>query len=343
MPAQEQSAAVHHHDAGPEVFTPADAEAAGLSRHMIATRLRSGEIRRLRRGLYCLAGRWDAADARGRHVLQARAAARLGPIVLSHLSAAAVWDLPLPPAATWKVQATVPTGTRPTRYLDGLTVYVASLPARDLRTVDGLAVTSPARTVGDCLRHLPATDAVAIADAALRRGLVDALAVAAVLRDQSAWPYASRCARAVPLVDGRRESWLESVSAVVLHGVGVPLGEAQVEILDERCRFVARVDRFWEEHGIVGEADGLAKYAVPDLGGVEGTRRALLREKAREDRLRDLGLEVIRWGTPDIAAGGRAVAAAFQRARSRHAGSRFTGRARRSPAIELAFPGGRAR
>jgi hypothetical protein len=305
---------------------------------MVATRLASGEIRKLRRGLYCLSGTWDVADARGRHLLRARAAARLGPIVLSHLSAAAVWDLPLPTAAPWKVQATVPTGTRSTRYLDGLTIYVAALPARDLRTVDGLAVTSPARTVGDCLRHLPAPDAVAIADAALHRGLVDAGSVAVILGEQTAWPYASRCARAAPLVDGRRESWLESVSAVVLQGIGVPLGDAQVEILDERGRFVARVDRFWEEHGIVGEADGRAKYAVPDLGGVEGTRKALIREKAREDRLRDLGLEVIRWGMPEITAGGRAVAAAFQRARSRHPGSRFTGHVRRTPAVPLVLP-----
>jgi hypothetical protein len=329
---------VQNQQAGPEVFTLADADAAGLSRHMVATRLASGEFRRLRRGLYCRTATWDAADARGRHLLQARAAALLGPIVLSHLTAAAIWDLPLPATATPKVQATVPTGTRPTRYLDGLTVYVATLPARDLRTVDGLAVTSPSRTVGDCLRHLPASDAVAIADAAMHRGLVDARGVAAVLGDQRTWPYASRCARAVPLVDGRRESWLESVSAVVLHGIGVPLGEAQVEILDERGRFVARVDRFWEEHGIVGEADGLVKYAVPDPEGVEAARRALIREKVREDRLRDLGLEVIRWGTPEIAAGGRAVAGAFQRARSRHAGSRFTGRARRTPPVNLVLP-----
>ena len=322
----------------PDVFTLADAGSADLSRHMISTRVASGEIRRLRRGLYCLHSTWEAADARRRHLLTAQAAARLGPLVLSHLSAAAVWDLPLPAGGAWKVQATAASGSRPTRYLDGLTVYVAGLPARDVKVVGGVAVTSPARTVADCLRHLTAADAVAIADAALHRELTRPDEVSTVIRDQSSWPYAGRCVRAVPLIDGRRQSWLESVSAVVLHRIGVPLGESQVVIMDESGRFVARVDRYWEEDGVVGEADGQVKYAVQDLVGVEAARQALVREKSREDRLRDLGLEVIRWGAADLAAGAGPVAAAFRRARTRHRGSRFTGQVRRLPPLRIELP-----
>jgi hypothetical protein len=52
----------------------------------------------------------------------------------------------------------------------------------------------------------------------------------------------------------------------------------------------------------VGEADGLGKYGTePDVGG-RGWVEQLRREKAREDRLRDLGFEVVRWTATDLRA-----------------------------------------
>ena len=46
-----------------------------------------------------------------------------------------------------------------------------------------------------------------------------------------------------------------------------------------------RLDFLWKEQGTVAEADGLSKYTDPGV---------LREEKLREDRLRDMGFEVVR-------------------------------------------------
>ncbi len=51
---------------------------------------------------------------------------------------------------------------------------------------------------------------------------------------------------------------------------------------------------------MLGEADGLGKYAADAEQGEDGWRSALRREKQREDRLRDLGFEVVRWIASDL-------------------------------------------
>ena len=58
------------------------------------------------------------------------------------------------------------------------------------------------------------------------------------------------------------------------------------------CRGVARVDFFWEELGIVGEFDGMGKYGAGDPAS---TAESVRREKLREDAIRGLGFEVVRW------------------------------------------------
>ena len=52
------------------------------------------------------------------------------------------------------------------------------------------------------------------------------------------------------------------------------------------------VDFFWPTHGLIGEADGAWKY---DPDG-----RAQHAERRRQARLQTLGLEVVRWGWPEL-------------------------------------------
>jgi very-short-patch-repair endonuclease len=58
--------------------------------------------------------------------------------------------------------------------------------------------------------------------------------------------------------------------------------------------FIARVDFFFPDQNTVVEFDGLTKYA-------DGSAETLVREKIREDRLRALGLEVVRITWADLA------------------------------------------
>jgi very-short-patch-repair endonuclease len=75
---------------------------------------------------------------------------------------------------------------------------------------------------------------------------------------------------------------------------------------------VARVDFLWRGMSTIGEADGRLKYTIG---------AAIYREKRREDRLRDLGLEVVRWDFADVRHSPQATAdrirAAFRRAQRR--------------------------
>jgi hypothetical protein len=166
---------------------------------------------------------------------------------------------------------------------------VAALEAAERQVVGGLAVTTPARALADCLRSLPAEDAVPIVDAGLRAPCCSRRDLEHVLQRQRTWPFAATAAASLALVDARRESALESRSAVVMHRFAIPAPEPQVRILDSRRRLVARVDLAWLDFGVVGEADGRVKYA-----GDPG--RVVEVEKDRHAQLEALGLVVVRWG-----------------------------------------------
>jgi hypothetical protein len=92
-------------------------------------------------------------------------------------------------------------------------------------------------------------------------------------------------------------------------------------VFDQWGRFIGRVDGMWIADGVVGEADGNGKHLmgrVDDSVRVVGPQPyAWSREKGREDDLRGLGLEVVRWHTTQIRHEPHAVARGIAVARSR--------------------------
>jgi hypothetical protein len=313
----------------PVVFTLADVVRAGLTPDQAERRVRTGQWHRLLPGAFCSADLWRTSHPEQRHVLVAQAvrltfAQRTGgdpEPLLSHSTAAAVLGLPLPSSALRRVAVTVPPGGA-ARNRTGLRrrQYVAALGPDELVVVRGLRITAPARTVADCLRHEDALNAVPIADAAVRRGLVTADDVAAVLRRQAGWPYAAAASLTLQLVDGRRESALESRSFVVMHRSGLPRPEFQVEIRDTRNHLAGRVDFAWIEHGVVGEADGRVKYGDRAVEVIEA-------EKDRQARLEALGLVVVRWNARQLLGDPPVMVTRLRAALANGDGSRFTGQA----------------
>jgi len=156
---------------------------------------------------------------------------------------------------------------------------------------------------------------------ALRGGATDFLAVEASLDGMRRWRGRPKANAALRLVDPRRESWLESFSFVVLHGLGIDLPTPQVEVFDEWGQFVGRVDGMWIAEGTVAEADGQGKYLLgtPVGGGAGGkdAARRVVAEKCREDDLRDLGLEMVRWGAHEMRRSPDVVARRVDAARAR--------------------------
>jgi hypothetical protein len=130
-------------------------------------------------------------------------------------------------------------------------------------------------------------------DFALHEGRTTLLQMYGDLRRCARWPGVRKARAAIALSEPLTESVLESRSRLKLHDFGLPRPTPQVSIANEWGGFVARVDFYWDEFGVVGEADGDVKY-----GGIDP--EPLINENKRHGQLNDLDLGVVRWGTRDL-------------------------------------------
>ena len=76
--------------------------------------------------------------------------------------------------------------------------------------------------------------------------------------------------------------------------------EPQLEVFAESGKFVGRSDFGWREQRTLGEFDGRSKYGRLLLRPGQTPEQALFEEKRREDALRDLGWEMVRWIWADL-------------------------------------------
>jgi hypothetical protein len=217
--------------------------------------------------------------------------------IFSHGSAAVLHGLPVWPAAVQRVHVTR------NRRGNGIKrtvvqVHGAPLDVHETVLIDNMPVTSLARTVLDVARTWPMTQAVAAGDRALTLGLTSA-ELDAGLVSMARWPGVRAARRVVEFLDVRSESVGESFSRVRLMEEGLPAPEPQGEIFGPNGQFIARVDFYWKEHQTVGEFDGKIKYGRLLKPG-QRIEDVIFDEKLREDALRDLGLQVVRWIWPDL-------------------------------------------
>lgn len=261
-----------------------------------------GEVVRLRRGAYVGSAHWSALTADERHLarIHAVAAAASAPPVLSHWSAAVVWDLPTVGRPDDRVHITVRAagGGRS----EGDVVRHTRTHLGDAVPVRGLLCTAAARTVVDLARAGGLAAGLVAADAALRGRLV----AREDLEREIALAGAGRGIRSARLVvahaDPRAESPGESLSRarMIEHGLALPV--LQHDLRDARG-LAGRVDFWWPGVRVAGEFDGLVKYGADAGAAVE----AVWREKRREDRLRPLVGALARWTWDDAWRGGPMV------------------------------------
>ena len=277
------------------VFTAQDALRSGLTVDDIRAELRSRRWVRLRKGVYTSSDRIAATDARDRHLLACVAVLLCldrGP-ALSHASAARLHRLVVPPPAGLDVRLTDAEQWRSGR---GYRVARARVPSEDVVGWSGFPVTSVPRTLVDCAREWPLLSSVIAMDAALQaRALTRAELHRAVLSGRHR-PGHATAAQAFGLCDGRAESPLETKGRLRLVASGAPLPELQVELHDERG-FVGRVDAWYEDAAVAIEFDGRVKYEDP-----RGRTPAQVawEEKRREDRIRAVGVRVVRIAEEDF-------------------------------------------
>ena len=171
-------------------------------------------------------------------------------------------------------------------------VHASPFTADDITVIDGIRVTSAARTVADLARTMSFESAVCVGDSALRQGKTTKADAIDLLTDSSRIRGVDHGLRALRFLDGRSESVGESRSRIYLQRNGFPPPILQASIYDEHGVFIARPDFLWD--GVIGEFDGRIKYTELLLPG-QNASDVIAAEKAREDRLRALGWCVVRW------------------------------------------------
>ena len=277
---------------------------------------RGGELVRVRRGAYARGSQADQLiEERHRGLVLGTAPQLRDGAILSHGSAAVLHGLPVWPQAVERVHVTRNRRGRGVKR-SVVQVHGAPLLAVEIVLIDNMPVTSLGRTVLDLARTLPMTQAVAAGDRALASGLTRReLDVGLIAIER--WPGVRAARRAVEFLDVRSESVGESVSRVRLVEEGLPRPELQREIFGLDGRLIARVDFYWEEHKTIGEFDGKIKYSRLLLKPGQRIEDVIFDEKVREDELRDLGLQVVRWLWNDLGRDGvlrERVLRAFARA-----------------------------
>ncbi len=177
--------------------------------------------------------------------------------------------------------------------------------------VANVPVTTVARSIVDVARERGHDVALVAADAAVRTELVTARELDDAFSRQRGWPGRSAAAQALALVDPDAESPLETLSRLRMGECALPKPTLQQEIGDEYGSPLGRVDFYWDEFGVVGEADGEMKY---------DSLAAVTAEKRRQSRLLETGLIVVRWQWQDLRhfdAVGQRLRSAFRRGRRR--------------------------
>ena len=288
----------------PQPFVRSECVEIAVSARVLDRALARGDLVRVAAGLYAVASVWTELPPWDRHLALARTAVRTTPdAIVSHSSAAALLGLPMPPTPPQRATMTLLDDGRTSEDDGWRRFHRGRTPAEQIVLHGGHPYLVPARTVVDCVRDMLPGDALAVVDAALRRGLVTGPDLVRMRQHERRWPGIAAADRILPLSDGRRESWFESTSAWVMASWDVPHGIPQVVVRDSHDRFVGRVDVLWPGLGVVGEADGRGKYLLETDGDGppdEVAARAVVDQVRRESRLRDLGLEVLRWDPDDL-------------------------------------------
>ncbi|MBY6411084.1 type IV toxin-antitoxin system AbiEi family antitoxin domain-containing protein [Rhodococcus sp. BP-252] len=272
------------------LITRASALEAGYTDTELQRLCARGELIRMVPGIYVRPELFDSLNPRQKHRLRTIATLRVNTAdaVASHLSAAVLHGLDMWDTDLTRVHLTIPGGSG--RTTSGLHVHTGALSNESVTVSDGIRLTTLDRTVSDCARIVDLDHAAVIGDSALRSKKVsmDQLRRAIEASARSNGIGAAR--RAFAAMDIGSESPGETLSRLRMMELGMPKPVLQ-QVLRVKGRFLVRVDFYWKRWRVVGEIDGESKY---------DDHEDVVKEKWREDDLRDHGLEVIRWGWRDL-------------------------------------------
>jgi Protein of unknown function (DUF559) len=257
------------------------ASASGISERQ----LRRADVVRLSRDTYLPRAMLDNLGARVAAVLMT---APDGAVV-SHLTAAAMWGVAIPlERGDGPVHVTVSTGSA-VRARDDRAVHRRPLSPVETTALDGVPITTPARTWRDLAAVLDRPALLAVTDQLLlkrctRSDLVDQL------RLRPSGRGAARAREVLPLGDSRAESPMESWTRWLVHDAGLPMPDIQRDIHDARGWFIGRGDFVWEEQKVLVEFDG----------DHHRDRKTFVEDVRRQNALIAAGWTILRFTSADV-------------------------------------------
>jgi very-short-patch-repair endonuclease len=240
--------------------------------HVVRKAVECGVLLRAARGRYVLP---DCPDAIRQALVQRG--------VVSHGSAARLWFLETLHEAT-TTHVTVPAGGRGRAAPRNLRLHWRDLGAQDVRG----HVTAPVRTVLDCARTMPFAEALAVADSALRRRLVERDELEHALRQERGRGTVP-ARRVVAAADARAANPFESGLRAIVLDRGVPGFTPQLPFRTPRLR--GFVDLGDPDRRIALEADSFEFH---------GSRQAMDRDCRRYDELVRTGWLVLRFSWEQV-------------------------------------------
>lgn len=278
-----------------------DLVAAGVHDNAIARLVRAGDLVRLRHGVYADAQRWSAAAKADQHRMLSRGVMRLygESVALSHVSAAIAYGapdhgLPLAEVHLTELSRTGERAQAKVRHHRG------GCGEDQMIRRDGHLITTPARTALDTASVVGRDAAVCVLDWFYQQHLTTPQELVALLSTRREWSDHLTLAMVLGQARVGSESVGETLARLAFLDAGLPEPELQLEVRDERGWLIGRVDFAWPEHRLIVEFDGREKYHSMRRPG-ESIEEMVLREKTREDRLREAtGWTVIRITWADL-------------------------------------------
>lgn len=265
--------------------------AVGVTRAMVRTRVERGSLVRLHRGVYAVGHRrlrWEG--------VRIAAVLAAGPgAVLSHRDAAGLHGIRS--ANHRHPDVTVDAQRRP---ISGVTLHRAKLGPDDVTRIDGLPVTSLARTLVDLASVVQRGHLVEALSAAERNHRVDIGAIERALERTCGRNGRGHGAMRAALAEVRAHgpqltrSELELLFLALVERSGLPRPRTNVHV------HAQEVDAWWPQARLAVEIDSWAWHR---------TRRSFQRDRAKTNLLVARGIAVLRFTDADVADRPQEVAA----------------------------------
>jgi len=259
---------------------------AGVDPDQLVIALRTGRLFRVQRGVY------GARAAQPGPLPRARAAVLSSGVldaVASHHTAGRVFGLAVPDRPAVE-HITVRRELRRVRRRE-LHFHSRALALGDVLPRDGVALTSPARTVFDLAAYLPRREAVWCVDDALRRNVTTPSALMQVGERRLGGRGDALARERIAEADGVAESMLETIGRLALADGEVPLPQAQFKVHNDVGRLIARLDGAYPERRLAVEFDGQSFHSAPE---------AVFRDRRQQNSLELEGWRVLRFTWWDV-------------------------------------------